>query len=143
MEVCFSIPFYNPCFSARRCCKECAKNDQILFARIFVHACEVSELRIKLAALVKSLQSLGVVAEELSVDLGLLGQHLEVVANLVLGIVPVHLLLEVVMEVVMELMKLRDLEKDHLTVNFEKQKLLIEGKSYSKRTYLDLLLLII
>ena len=36
-----------------------------------------------------------------------------------------------------------DLEKDHLTVNFEKQKLLIEGKSYSKRTYLDLLLLII
>ena len=36
-----------------------------------------------------------------------------------------------------------DLEKDHLTVNFEKQKLLIEGKSYSKRTYLDLLLLVI
>ena len=36
-----------------------------------------------------------------------------------------------------------DLEKDYLTVNFEKQKLLIEGKSYSKRTYLDLLLLVI
>ena len=69
-----------------------------------------------MAALVKSLQSLGVVAEELSVDLGLLCQHLEVVADLVLGIVPVHLLLEVVMEVVMELMKLRDLEEDHLKV---------------------------
>ena len=95
---------------------ECAKDNQNFFARIFVRACEVSELRIELAALVKNLQSLGVVAEKLSVDLGLLGQHLEVVAYLVLSVVPVHLLLEVVMEVVMELVKLRDLEEDDLKV---------------------------
>ena len=87
-----------------------------MFARIFVCSCEVSELRIELAALVESLQRLGVVAEELSVDLGLLGEHLEVVADLVLSVVPVHLLLEVVMEVVMELVKLRDLEEDDLKV---------------------------
>merc|ERR1719264_1516976 len=79
-------------------------------------SCEVSELRIELAALVESLQRLGVVAEELSVDLGLLGEHLEVVADLVLSVVPVHLLLEVVMEVVMELVKFRDLEEDDLKV---------------------------
>ena len=37
---------------------------------------------------------LGIVAEVLSIDSGLLGQHFEVVANLLLATPPVNLLLE-------------------------------------------------
>ena len=64
----------------------------------------------------QSLQGLGVVAQELSIDLGLLRQHLEMVTNLVLSSVALHLLLETLMEMIVELMQLRDLEEDHIKV---------------------------
>ena len=79
-------------------------------------ACEVSKLWVELAAPVESLQGGRVVAQELGVHLGLLGQHLEVVADLLIPRVPLHLLLQALVEMVVELVELGDLEEDHVEV---------------------------